>query len=1505
MHSIRTHIAATAAIVGLVGAVLLLYFGPAQAQSQPQSQTSAREPSGRDIWQEIDQSTLVQSASISAVTMGGVQPTHYRLFTADLAALDAILVSAPQEGVASGMVNAAQAPTVLTLPMPQGGYQRFAIEQYNMLTPDFAAAHPELKTYRGRSLDDPASTVQVSRTPWGFHSMVLTGGQLAYIDPQAQSNTYINYAAQDLPTQFLSDDHIHFAPETANQPTVPVATGDKLHVYRLAVAATSEFSQDAGGQQAAQSKIVSFVNNMNGIYQRDLSVRFVMIDNTNIIYPPNGPDPYSNGNAGAMLNENQANLDQTVGNANYDIGYVLGTNSGGVAALGGLCVAGRKGSGSGSLGVTLHEMAHLLGGGHTFNASSAAANNCSGGNYMAGSAYEPGSGSTILSYSGSICGPQDLQGFKTDTYFHAISIQEMTNYIAGTGSTCGTHDNTGNAPPTVIAGANRIIPARTSFTLLGQASDPNGDPLTYTWEQFDHGQAWTATSLPNTDLGDNPIFRSYPPTGDLFRTFPSPTNQFAAKGESLPTTNRTLHFRLTARDGKGGVNSGDVALQVVNTAGPFVLTAPQAGAIWPPGSQQAVTWNVANTDQPPISCAAVDILASGDGGKTFAPLVQNTPNDGAENVTAPATQATLLIKVACANNVFQAMSPNPGVNICNAVLVDNHEDGAADWTATSSTTRGWQLNTNGGYSGSNYWFTSFFGFGTTTLDSQPKTANFDNLTLTFYQRYFFTPAQTGKVQINVNNTGWQDLKGFAGKSPQYDSGYAAESVALNPLVKKNDTFQVRFQRTTACCDGVSGDPNDGWFLDDVSVCGADTAPPPVPTATPTTAPDATATPTVPPDATPTQTPTATPTVPSVTGPGQAVWTGNGTTDDWNEGANWDIGQPPDGTKDVIIPAGLGKYPTIQSDATLHNLDIAGGATVNMTSGNLTVRGSWGSAATGDAEQICHDLSGGEAGNADPKIFGTQSVSDTIVIPTGGRLTDVDVSLDVAHTWVGDVVATLHHVGSDATVTLVDPTDDNCDADNFAITLDDEADTPVATACISGNNPAFAAARLKPNQPLSVFDNQTYAGAWILTLNDIYPDADNGRLNKWCLNVTANRTVGRFNATGGKVIFAGDFAHILRPSSDSVLHDVQIGDGSNAQQVTLADDLDINGTLEFAAGGQLNEGAFTINLAGDLAEAENGEYNAESGTVILDGGTQMATGDLDFNNLTINPGTTLDMGTYDLAVAGQLVNNGAIRQTKTVNGTAWVYFVDAGGYGGIDLNANGADLGETTVTISSSDTGCTSTPNETIQRCFNIAPTNTTALDADIRFYYTDEEQSKNSCSQMQAYQIDEGSSSLNQLSRVATRCAITPRGLWVNGVTDFITSQIVLGAAVGEPGSRADEPPVAIADTVATNVDTAITIEALQNDFDPEGSGLTLDNVEEPTHGTADLPRAGQIDYTPAEGFTGEDTFDYEISDINGNKSTGSITVVVFAATEFVYLPLISTDHSEQQARASAWRMDK
>lgn len=148
-----------------------------------------------------------------------------------------------------------------------------------------------------------------------------------------------------------------------------------------------------------------------------------------------------------------------------------------------------------------------------------------------------------------------------------------------------------------------------------------------------------------TDFGSGALYRIYEfSAGGASRSFPARANVLSGTielGEVYPTTNRTLNFRLFTRDNQavgGGADHDGVRLTVFDTGSAFSVTAPAAGAAWPAGLQRSVQWNIAGTTVVPIACSRVDILFSSDGGVTFPTLLANdTPNDGTELVTTPAT----------------------------------------------------------------------------------------------------------------------------------------------------------------------------------------------------------------------------------------------------------------------------------------------------------------------------------------------------------------------------------------------------------------------------------------------------------------------------------------------------------------------------------------------------------------------------------------------------------------------------------------------------------------------------------------------------------------------------------------------------------------------------------------------------------------------------------------------------------------------------------------------------
>ncbi len=577
------------------------------------------------------------------------------------------LNSAPSEKI----IQVYESEKIISLPLPNGEFINFKFVESLVMEDELANKYPDLRTYLGQGIDQTNASARFDITPTGIHSIIFTLDGTVYIDPYSSGDNkyYISYYKKDfihkrepinLPCTVLgleSDIALQLKDQVENGPDV--FTGEELRTYRLACAATGEYTIFHGGTVAlGLAAIVTAVNRVTGVYEREVAVRMVLVANNDlIVYTNPSTDPYSNFNGGTMLGQNQTNLDAVIGSANYDVGHVFSTGGGGVAFLAVICQNGFKARGVTGLpnpigdpfyiDYVAHEMGHQFGGNHSFNGN---AGSCGGGR-NGSTAYEPGSGSTIQAYAG-ICGNQNLQS-NSDDYFHNISFVEIVNHTTGSGNSCAQITATGNTPPTVNAGTGGFtIPINTPFILTGSATDPNGDVLTYNWEEFDLGPA----GHPNSPSGNAPIFRTFDATLEPWRTFPKLSNLInntQTIGEILPSYARSLKFRLTVRDnraGGGGVDYDEIQFSVTDAAGPFLVTAPNTSVTWQGNSVQTITWDVANTSVTPVNATEVNILLSVDGGNTYSiTLVSNTPNDGGEQVLIPndpTTQARIKVEAA-------------------------------------------------------------------------------------------------------------------------------------------------------------------------------------------------------------------------------------------------------------------------------------------------------------------------------------------------------------------------------------------------------------------------------------------------------------------------------------------------------------------------------------------------------------------------------------------------------------------------------------------------------------------------------------------------------------------------------------------------------------------------------------------------------------------------------------------------------------------------------------------
>ncbi len=568
------------------------------------------------------------------------------------------------------LLRAPSGEALLDLPLPDGSFARFQLQVDSVMAEDLARQYPSIQTFVGQDLNNPLNQGRFDLTPQGFHGVFNYEGREIYIDPEVHgdSERYVSfYGKEAQPLSPILPDRYYTVERVSNELRAAAAkklTGDTLKTYRLAVSAVGEYTEFHGGTvEQGLAAITTVVNRVNDIFIRDLAVRFELVANTDqVIYTDAATDPFANNDDDVDTNE--AVQAENIGTANFDIGHVFNTGGGGLA-YDGVCDSRFKARGmSGSsqpvgsffyVDLVAHEIGHQLGASHTFNGTAEA---CSG-NRVASTAWEPGSGSSIMAYSG-ICGEQNLQ-VRADAFFHSGSIAQIRDYITtGFGSGCGVESAIANTAPTADAGSDYSVPANTPLIVSGVGGDADGDALTYTWDQIDVG-ASTATAAEMVDDGTRTLFRFVQPTDSEARYLPrlrDIVDGSLSVGETLPATNRLLNLRFTVRDGLGGLTFDDLAISVRTDSGPFSVTSPSGGENWVGGSSETISWDVANTDQSPVSCAQVDILMSPDNNIEFdTTLLSNTANDGSQTVTVPNVNSdSARLMVRCSNQRFYALN---------------------------------------------------------------------------------------------------------------------------------------------------------------------------------------------------------------------------------------------------------------------------------------------------------------------------------------------------------------------------------------------------------------------------------------------------------------------------------------------------------------------------------------------------------------------------------------------------------------------------------------------------------------------------------------------------------------------------------------------------------------------------------------------------------------------------------------------------------------------------------
>ena len=535
--------------------------------------------------------------------------------------------------------------------LPNGVSTHLILENSGVLPFDLQTKFPTIKAYKARNIFFPKTDFRIQNFNGQWEIYMIKGDSITKFLKNKEG-----IWDKEIQDEFNEELNCFTNPKTKEKELSKSSYSlpdDSLRIYRLALSTTGEFSDFHGGNMPKVfSVLVGMVNLINAVFERDLGIRFTLVNQSDdLIFQYANADPFTQGNESS---QNQQLLDRLIGNDYYDIGHVVGgLKSVSIGKIGSICQKGEKGMGvSTSLipeGISFifdyfsHELAHQLGGNHTFN--SIICNN----QRNPQTAWEPGSGISILGYPG-LCASDNLASHVLP-HFHSGSTEEIINLLLSKEyKNCGEKLPFKRNHKGVVDLIDYNLPRNTPFLL-----NPNMDNFGewFSWESMDLGNA-----LPINDIkGSSPNISMTALKNKAIRYFPaldSLVKSTFEPGVILADYGRNINLRLTRRDSLK-IDWHSFSLRVNSNAGPLTVILPKEDLINEGDLPVLVEWNPANTFLPPVDADKVDIfLVDIFNPDSIIYLQRNIPNLGRISIYLPLhlPSSTYKIGVKGANKLF-------------------------------------------------------------------------------------------------------------------------------------------------------------------------------------------------------------------------------------------------------------------------------------------------------------------------------------------------------------------------------------------------------------------------------------------------------------------------------------------------------------------------------------------------------------------------------------------------------------------------------------------------------------------------------------------------------------------------------------------------------------------------------------------------------------------------------------------------------------------------------------